>query len=475
MPNEELERKVEQFEKDLNENKPKPKRTLLKYFLNIFIILVATGLAIFFSVYQNFTEIINQLASCNYLWILVIIGIMIMISLLKGLQYFCFARLYTRKYKYHQGLVIDQIGIFYNAVTPGASGGQILQAYTFKKQGIPISSAVSIMAMWSIVFQSVLILYGVASFIFKYDFINSIGSVPFDIGGWKFSIDIWPLTILGFLLNLSVILIVLLMGYWRGFHNFVMGPCINLFSKLRIVKNPDKARENLRIQVENFKIELRRLLTNIPFLILITVLIFIAMTIRFSVPYFVGLALGNQSQVATFWDSVFLCNYHQMVTGLIPIPGSAGVSEYFFSKLFYNADSAVSGFFYAPATGGLTAEQASYSMCMTALLLWRSLTFIIPLFVAGIVTAFYRPRSKELPIRDGELPGRHTFVNLQNETYIERKTEVEMLEHTQELTREAIKKKIKMLNKSDKNKANTPPKSVDTFDKFNINDGDDSI
>ena len=124
------------------------------------------------------------------------------------------------------------------------------------------------------------------------------------------------------------------MGYWRGFHHFVMGPCINLLHKLRIVKNPDKQRENLRIQVENFKIELRRLLTNIPFLILVVVLVFAAMTIKFSVPYFIGLALGNQSQVATFWDSVFLCNYHQMVTGLIPIPGAAGVSEYFFAKLF---------------------------------------------------------------------------------------------------------------------------------------------
>ena len=411
---------------------------------------------------------------CNYLWILVIIAIMIAISCLKGLTYFCFARLYTRKYKYHQGLVIDQIGIFYNAITPGATGGQFLQAYTFKKQGIPISSAVSIMAMYSIVFQSVLILYGVASFIFKYDFINSIGSVPFNIGGWKFSLDIWPLTILGFLLNLSVILIVLLMGYWRGFHHFVMGPCINLLHKLRIVKNPDKQRENLRIQVENFKIELRRLLTNIPFLILVVVLVFAAMTIKFSVPYFIGLALGNQSQVATFWDSVFLCNYHQMVTGLIPIPGAAGVSEYFFSKLFYNGNSVVNGFFYAPSTGSLTAEVASYNMCMTALLLWRSLTFTIPLTIAGIVTAFYRPRTAEMPLRDGELPGRHTFVNLQKETYVERKNEVEILEHTQELTREAIKKKIKSLNKSDKKK-NAPPKSVDHFDKFDIFDGDDSI
>ena len=61
-----------------------------------------------------------------------------------------------------------------------------------------------------------------------------------------------------------------------------------------------------------------------------------------------------------------------MVTGLIPIPGAAGVSEYFFSKLFYNGNSVVNGFFYAPSTGSLTAEVASYNMCMTALLLWQS-------------------------------------------------------------------------------------------------------
>ena len=284
MPNEELEKQVEQYEEDVKIGKKKSKKAIVKYLLNISIVLVATFLAVFLSVYENFDEIIDNLASCDYRWVLLVIGLMLLCFAIRGLVYVCFARLYTKKYSFFQGFAIDQVGIFYNAVTPGASGGQIMQAYTFKKQGIPISSAVSIMAMWSIVYQSVLIIYGLVSFIFKYDFINSIGAIPFTIGDIKFSLPIWPLTIIGFIMNLSVILLVLLMGYWKSFHRFVMGPCISFLAKIRIIKKPDDTRENLRLQVENFKIEFKRLMTNIPFVILVAFLFFLAMTIRFSIP-----------------------------------------------------------------------------------------------------------------------------------------------------------------------------------------------
>ena len=115
---------------------------------------------------------------------------------------------------------------------------------------------------------------------------------------------------------------------------------------MKIVKNPDKTRENLRIQVENFKIEFRRLWTNIPFFILVTVSFAIYMTLKFSIPYFCGLALGNEhTSIKYFWDSVFLGNYHQMITGIIPIPGSAGVSEYVFTMLFCNKANPREGFY----------------------------------------------------------------------------------------------------------------------------------
>lgn len=472
MDQNELEKQVEQVETNINENKKTSKKSVVKYIINIAIVLTGTFLAIFLSLKDNFNEIIENLKTMNLWYLFLIIGLMISVSLLKAMTYFCFARLYTKNYKYHQGLVIDQVGIFYNAVTPGASGGQIMQAYTLKRQGIQISNAVSIMAMWSIVFQSVLIIYGMVAFFVEFDTIMAIDHIVI----FELEVPILLLTIIGFILNVSVIGIVLLMGYWKGFHNFIMGPCINLGYKLRIIRDPDKSRESLRVQVENFKIELRRLLTNIPVLALVTILIFSAMTVKFSIPYFVGEALGNESEVASFWSSVMLSNYHQMVTGCIPIPGSAGVSELVFKSLFLNENSLVKGFFYT-STGGLDACR---SLCLTALLMWRSITFTIPLIIAGIVSAFYRPRHEHVKERSKDILSRETFVSLQKETYVDRLKEVEQLEKTSELTLESIKNRLKALNKkdkADKTKQDNNKKNVDTsdFDKLNIDDGDDSI
>lgn len=276
------------------EQAKKRKKSAIKYILNIAFVLIATILSLYFALKDNFNEVISYLGSSDWKWILVIVGVMLAMTILRSLVLFCFARLYTRKYHMYQALAVDQIGIFYNAVTPGASGGEVMQAYTFKKQGIPVSSSVSIMAMYSIVFQTVLIIYGIVSFCVEYDFIMSLNDWVINLGFFTLSIPMWVLAILGFLLNAAVILIVLLMGYWRGFHNFIMGPCISLLTKMRIVKKPDERREKLRVQVENFKIELRRLLTNIPFFLLVAFLFFLYLTMRFSIPYFVGIALGNE-------------------------------------------------------------------------------------------------------------------------------------------------------------------------------------
>ena len=383
---------------------------------------------------------------------------MVLAVFLRSLVLFFFARLYTRKYHLHQAIAVDQIGIFYSAVTPGSSGGQIMQAYTYKKQGIPISSAVSMLAMYSIMFQIVLILYGTVSFIIKYDVINSIGAVPLNIGFGEFDLPIWPLTIIGFLLNVSVIGLVLLMGYWKGFHNFIMGPMISFLHKIRLNKNPDKTRESLRIQVENFKIEMRRIYSNIPFALLICFIFALYITVKYSAPYFVGKALGNQSECATLFDSVFLSNYHQMVTGLIPIPGSAGVSELFFKLLFVSSNpTAKNSFYFMAGSGSITDKQASESLASSALLVWRSMMFIIPLIIAGFVTAFYHASPKEEMRGDGDIPNRSTFVSLQATTYEARKEELETMVETSRLTRQEVLKRLRSYRKHGDKKKESPP------------------
>jgi hypothetical protein len=112
---------------------------------------------------------------------------------------------------------------------------------------------------------------------FEWGTISSIKSfnIPgFHIGNWNGEVTMLPLIIIGFGVNLSVIAMLFLMSYSHRFHNIIMHYGIGLLAKLRIIKNPDKARENLRVQVENFKIELKRLQANVPVTILIFFLFF---------------------------------------------------------------------------------------------------------------------------------------------------------------------------------------------------------
>ncbi|MCR4880250.1 MAG: flippase-like domain-containing protein [Bacilli bacterium] len=450
---------------------PKKKSGVLKYTIYIILVIVITIAAIIISMWGKFDIVFNLLAGANFTWLLVTLLVMFVSVLLRALILFVFARLYSRDYKYHQALAVESIGNFYSAVTPGASGGQVMEAYTFQKQGLPISNAVSMLAMYSIVFQIVLTVFGLVSFIIKFDFLNSIGYITIDIGAFKLNVSIWVLTIIGFLLNVSVTLLVFLMSYWKGFHNFIMGPVISIAYKLHIVRDKDKARDNLRIQIENFKIELRRLFTNAPFTILVTLLFILMLFVRFSLPFFCGKVLYNESTNANIWDSVFLSNYHQMVTGLIPLPGSAGISEYFFLELFVNTSHPEQGFFYK---SGADAATASSALGSAALLIWRTISFTLPLLIAGFVTAFYRTRGKHsVRFNDKEVyENRKTMIEMKRETMLERETELNDMIHTQNLTREAIKKKIDVFHKKGE-KIKDPMRDNDEIREIDISKDDD--
>ena len=478
MDSKELEKKVQERSEEIESGKPKNKKSTVKYILNISIVLIATSLAIFFAMKDNAGEIFKTLGTANWRYLVIIVCLMLGCILIRSFLFFAFAHLFTKKYPFHRALAVDQIGQFYNAITPGASGGQIMQAYTYKKQGVEVSSAVSILAMYSIVYQVILIIFGTVSFIVKYDFITALGYVSININeSGSINLPIWPLTIIGFLLNVGVIALVFLMGYWHGFHNFVMGPVVSLCHKLKIVKNPDKTRENLRIQVENFKIEFRRLSTNIPFLLLVVVTFTIYMFVKFSIPFFVGRALGNHNS-ASFMDCIFLSNYHQMVTGLIPIPGSAGISEFVFYNLFMTKNNLEGGFFCA-YVDGVPNLQATETLTRSALLLWRSSTFVIPILIGGFVTAFYRCSPKD-ETHTGEMPNRQTFYSLQAQTYVERYEEVESLVETSRLSRKAILEKLKPKSKKTttkkkkrKNKATPANLAKQDYDELELDDLED--
>ncbi len=406
-----------------------------KYLLYIAIVLVATGISLFFALYGKTEEIGQAIGNCfttkdGWFYVLVIVGVVVLSYLIDALIILVFCRLYTRRYKYHQGVATSLIGQFYSDVTPGASGGQIMQVYTMKSQGISVSSAASIAVMWYILYQIALIIFDLVAFGVEFKSIMSIKTIDLHIGDWNPSFPMTPLIIVGFLLNVSVIFLLMAMSYSHKFHNFILHYVIGFLGKIRLVKNADKTRENLRVQVENFKIELRRLQANIPVVILQLILFLLLLFCRNCIPYLAGMAMHCEAEFSFvhLMDSSFLSAFHQMVTGLMPLPGAAGVSEYFYTILYGNFFSAMS------SPTGLPSDV----IVSSSLLLWRTATFHAVLAVSGLVAAFYRSRPKETI----HYANRQTFVTIQMETYDERLRSAQTMYETATLSRKEIQRKI---------------------------------
>lgn len=412
------------------EKNAKKKNGTLKYILYILIVLIATGVSLTISLWgDNFNQVLSAFNNADWRYILIMFGIVFASYVVDGFIILIFCRLYTRQYKFHQGIATSMVGQFYSDVTPGASGGQVMQVYTLKSQGIQVSNAASIMVMWFILYQTALIIFDVAAYAVEWEGIMSIKSIDIPMNdGSTLTLPMLPLIIIGFVLNLSVIFMLFVMSYSHHIHNFILHYVIGFLGKIRIIKNPDKTRENLRVQVENFKIELRRLQANVPVVILQIVMFLLLIFMRNCIPYFAGLSLRAFGEGASFnprlmMDAAFLSSFHQMVTGLIPIPGSAGVSELFYYFLFYNFFDGVSQPQIVPATQ----------------ILWRFATFHVMLVISGLVAAFYRSRGGKEKIG---YVNRQTFVDLQLETFDERKRSADTMYETRQISRKELQRRI---------------------------------
>lgn len=422
--------------------KSQRKKGMAKYLLYIVIVLGATGISLASSLWGQVEDVGKALAGADWRWVLIFAGVVFLTFFIEALIIKIFVRLYTRKYMLYRGFAVALIGDFYNNVTPSASGGQIMQVYTMKKQGIQVSNAASIMVMWFILYQSTLIVIGIVTLIIKWNYV--MGMEPITVLG--ISIPMLPIVLVGFALNMITIVLLLTMSYSHHLHNFILHYVINFLAKLKLVRNPDKTRENLRVQVENFKIELRRLQANIPVTVLIVLLFAIYIFIKDAMPYFSFMAIGSnlgwnvyEFNFVDMLNCGLLGSLHQMCAGIIPLPGLAGVSEYFFTQIYYDYLNEV--ILWPGFRSRLTKTMIEVTnTCLNASqILWRTMTYHAVTLVTGIVSALYRPRPRSEMLT---APNRQTFVDLQLATFDERKKSSDTMFETRQMSRKKIQSKL---------------------------------
>ena len=116
----------------------------------------------------------------------------------------------------------------------------------------------------------------------------------------------------------------------------------------------------------------------------------------------------------------------------------------------------------------------SSALCTAALLIWRTISFSLPLLIAGIVTAFYRTRGNHsVRFTDKEVyENRKTMTEMKRETLVDRQVELETMIHTAALTKEAIFRKVNSIHKKEE-KFIDPLHQDDEVREIDIGDDDD--
>lgn len=332
-------------------------KSIKNYTLNILLIGVISFFSICFALHGDFSQIKTIISeiSLGTLFILVLLGLCP--YLIEALILKKFSNLYLNSFSFKDGFVNAMTGAFFSGITPFSSGGQFAQAIVFKKQGISYTNSTGILLMHFILYQICLVVYTLLIMVYKY---NELAS---------FYNGFLSLALIGFLCNTVVIVCLLLGAISSSFQHFLTDRVLQLAHRFHLVKNYEFTRKKLETYLQDFHRELKVIQRHPREMMEISFLFIIKLTMLYSLPFIILVALGYQPSYQAFFNYFAVCAFVYLITAFIPIPGASGGSEGTFVVLF-------------------TALMGSV-LARSSMLVWRFVTYYFTIILGCIIFMLY--------------------------------------------------------------------------------------
>lgn len=330
--------------------------------LNGAILIIAFLAVLGYVLYTDGPEnLANMFRAIHPLWMGCAVLMMVLYWLLEGGILHGVVRAFYPSQLFRSSFRTSMLGQLFNCLTPFASGGQPVQAYDMVKSGVPLGVAGSALMIKFILYQISLTLYSAAVLIFYWK--------PFSMRVSGFG---W-LVFVGFAVNALVMLGLLAVCFLRRATRALTVWIVRLGARLRLVKEPDSVTAYLDEELERFHGTFTAIRKHKMRMVQQLLLCFVQLTTFFLIPYFILLAFGIRelSPVMVVAAQAFVV----MISSFVPLPGAAGGAEFSFHTFF-------EPFF--PA--GLSVNPA--------MLLWRLITFYLPILVGMIFMAAGRQKEK---------------------------------------------------------------------------------
>lgn len=328
-------------------NKPK-----INFKGNFLILLLLTIMIMFFSLKDDFNDIVKLLFKINPFWLVLAIILVLGYWGFRAISIYIFVNKFNKNYKLNEAMELTVATQFFNAITPFASGGQPFQVYMLTKKKLKVNESLSVVAVNFICYQIALVLIGLLAIISN----NIFNILDKNSLLQKF-------VTIGFIVNISIALVTLLLVFSKKINKKVAKICVLLLNKVNIVKNKDEVIKKINDKLSEFNKSGKILINYKKDFVLSIIYNIISITCLYIVPLAIIVGFGIAKSINVF-ETIICSAYTMLIGSFVPLPGGTGGVEYGFINFFGNF--------------------LNGAILKTLMLLWRFFTYYFGMFIGAI-------------------------------------------------------------------------------------------
>jgi uncharacterized protein (TIRG00374 family) len=328
--------------------------------LNIVILIVLSFLVLYFSLKDDFVGIIQTIMDINFWWFFIGVILMFGYWFFRSLAFHRLVLKFDSNYDFKRTFGLIMLTQFFNGITPFATGGQPLVAYTLKKDGLKVEDSTNIVVQDFITYQIALIILGIIAILYNYLF-NIFIKVQF----------LKEIVLIGFIVNVAVVLGLFMVAFARKFNQTTVKFAIKIMNKLKIVNDREKLIDKWEKKINDFHDGASILMEDKKHFAMNILINIFAMISLYAIPLAILFSMRDYHSL-NIVTAIVSSAYVMLVSSFIPSPGSVGGIEFAFVAFFSNF---VKG-----------------NILSAMMLLWRVLTYYLGLTIGAIVFNVWRKR-----------------------------------------------------------------------------------
>ena len=317
--------------------------------LGVFVLALVLSLG-------DIEDIFEAIKDADYRYILAAVGALLIYLALYPLSLCILTKANSHKISMGKTYGISMTEHFFNGITPFATGGQPFQAYAFKRSGVSIADATSLLLMNFFVFMIVTNSFAACALFYFRRFVTD-GAMT-------------AIAIIGFAMNFIVLFITIGIATSKTARAFFTS-IVNLLAKWRLTHKLVAARrENLNEYFANVQVAFRALIRKKGAFTLAILSKAGAMAAYYATTFFILHALYVDVPFNELFFILSGTSFAITMVIFLPTPGSSGGIEFAFKSVFGSIVT-----LYSPAL-------AIDTIATGGMLIWRVLTYYIVMLIS---------------------------------------------------------------------------------------------